>query len=509
MTAAALYLRSSKDRSDVSIDAQRRELLTLANSKQISVVAEYVDAVESGKTEHRPGFQNLLSDMKAPDRPWTALLVSDTSRLSRRRYVAQIFKHEAKKRGVEILYAKVPETDPITAVILEAVFEAMDEVHSLMSREKGLAGMAENVRQGYRAGGVAPSGYRLRRVETGAIRDGEPVHKSILELAPNAQQIARYLKLRATGQPRAKILRDLDLSLKANSAISIEWNALTYAGHTVWNRHDGQGAGRKFRPRADWLIQRDTHPPLISDAEAETILNQLQNSPLAEAVRKAKQGVSKYLLTGLLYTPEGQAWEGWRGQKYRLKPHGEQPGRYVDMSQMDEAITGQVLNDLHTPDLIRDLTQAAQRAAAAAEGDPAADLREEAQSITHQISRAMDMALQLADPGPALRKINELEGRRNSLQAEITRLEREQTQQAMLKTLTEERVAAVLSTLAADLDETPRAQWKNLLHTLIGKIVLDPKTLHCQIHYRVSAHQVQDDTLDLASPRGFEPLLSP
>ena len=88
----------------------------------------------------------------------------------------------------------------------------MDEVHSLMSREKGLAGMAENVRQGYRAGGVAPRGYRLRRVETGAIRDGEPVRKSVLELAPDAPQIARYLKLRATGQPRAKIIRDLSLS---------------------------------------------------------------------------------------------------------------------------------------------------------------------------------------------------------------------------------------------------------------------------------------------------------
>jgi hypothetical protein len=132
------------------------------------------------------------------------------------------------------------------------------------------------------------------------------------------------------------------------------------------------------------------------------------------------------------------------------------------MIPVDEAITRQVLHDLHTPDLIRDLTQAAQRAAVAAEVDPAADLREEVQAITHQISRAMDMALRLADPGPALRKTNELEGQRNSLQAEITRLEREQTQHTVLKTLTEERVAAVLSTLMADLGEAPRTQWKNL-----------------------------------------------
>lgn len=68
---AALYLRSSKDRSDVSIDAQRRELFALAHDKKLSIVAEYVDAVESAKTDQRPGFQSLLRDLKSADRPWS------------------------------------------------------------------------------------------------------------------------------------------------------------------------------------------------------------------------------------------------------------------------------------------------------------------------------------------------------------------------------------------------------------------------------------------------------
>ena len=509
MTAAALYLRSSKDRSDVSIDAQRRELLAIARDRQISVIAEYVDAVESAKTDQRPGFQALLQAIKAPERSWSILLVSDTSRLSRRRYVAQVFKHEARKRGIDILYAKVPETDPITAVILEAVFEAMDEVHSLMSREKGLAGMAENVRQGYRAGGIAPRGYQLLRIETGAVRDGEPVRKSVLDANADAPLVGRYLRLRASGKPRIQALRETGLCCSSTSAIAMEWNALTYAGHTVWNRHDGQGAGRKFRPRDEWIIQRDTHPALINDAEAEAILHQLQTSTLADAIRRAKQGISKYLLTGLLYTPSGQAWEGWRGIRYRLKPTGTQKGRYVDMTALDTAITNQILSDLRTPELVHDLTQAAQRAAAAAEGDPAAECRAEAIAITQQISRAMDMALQLDDPSPALRKINELESRRSGIQAEIERLEKEQTQYAMMKTLTTERVKKILESLATDLDETPRSNWKNLLHALVGKIVLDPATLHCQIHYRITAPQSSTETLKMASPRGFEPLLSP
>lgn len=147
MKSAALYLRSSKDRADVSISAQRNNLRSLAQSKGLSVVQEYEDVVESGKSMFRPGFQRLLRDIKDRNRGWTTLLILDTSRLSRQRFHAQAFKHEAQRHDVEIIYAKMPDLDPITAVIVESVFEAMDEVHSLMSKEKGLAGMAENTRQ--------------------------------------------------------------------------------------------------------------------------------------------------------------------------------------------------------------------------------------------------------------------------------------------------------------------------------------------------------------------------
>ena len=60
---AALYLRSSKDRSDVSIDAQRRELTKLAAERGYIVVVEYADVVESGKDDQRAGFQSLLKEL--------------------------------------------------------------------------------------------------------------------------------------------------------------------------------------------------------------------------------------------------------------------------------------------------------------------------------------------------------------------------------------------------------------------------------------------------------------
>ncbi len=82
------YLRSSKDRSDVSIDVQRRAMHELAVSRALSIVVEYAEAVESGKDEDQPAFQRLLNDMKNPARQWRTVLVLDTSRIARRRHLA-------------------------------------------------------------------------------------------------------------------------------------------------------------------------------------------------------------------------------------------------------------------------------------------------------------------------------------------------------------------------------------------------------------------------------------
>ena len=221
MANAAVYLRSSKDRHDVSIASQERELQKLAKSKDLQIVREYVDVVESAKNEFRPAFQELMRDVRSPARGWDTLLTLDTSRLSRRRYVSLGFKHDAKNNGVQIHYATMPEVDPITNVLLESVMEALDEYHSLVSREKGLAGMAENVRQGFRAGGRAPRGYELEHIETGAVRDGQPVTKSKLRPSDDARWVGTYLRRRATGEPRAHVRRDMGLTISVSTLVNL------------------------------------------------------------------------------------------------------------------------------------------------------------------------------------------------------------------------------------------------------------------------------------------------
>ena len=123
---AALYLRSSKDRSDVSIEAQRHELTRFAAEQGWSIVAEFVDVVESGKEENRPGLIALVDELKSRSRAWHAVIAFDTARIARRRFIAVNFEHECEQRGVRVLYKNMAGIDPETEVLILSVFQGMD-----------------------------------------------------------------------------------------------------------------------------------------------------------------------------------------------------------------------------------------------------------------------------------------------------------------------------------------------------------------------------------------------
>jgi len=482
MGRAAGYVRSSKDRADISLAAQSRELEKLAAARGLTIARTFEDAVRSGSNTDRSGFQELVAAIKDHARGWSILLVYDTSRIARGRFIAQAFKHEARRHGVEILYAKVPETDPVSAVILDAVFEAMDEVHSIMSREKGLAGMRENVRQGWRAGGRAPWGYRLEHETTGAIRQGRPVLKSRLALGEDAPQARQYLQARARGVPRAVIARQLGVRLAPSTLIGIEWNALVYAGHTVWNRHTAKvdrGAGRaKRRDREAWEIRRDTHPALITDAEAEALLAQLETSNVGAAVSRAKAGLSHYLLSGLLETGDGRRWVA-AGPNYRLKPAAGAPGRMVRARELEEAVLQRIRADFQEPDFAAEFA-AAVRAHAAA-GAPALSLQAEVARLRRQRERAARLAVR--DDGDMYVQVV------TDLGQQIAALEREASASAAEDQVREE-LARITPTRVREIFLGMESS--TALLQAVSRVVLEPD-LTCRIHYGLS----------VASPRRF------
>jgi hypothetical protein len=362
-----------------------------------------------------------------------------------------------------------------------------------MSREKGLAGMAENVRQGYRAGGRAPIGYKLEIIPTGAIRDGEPVTKSKLVPNDQAPKIAAYLKGRAEGQSGAKLIRSLGLDVSRNTMNGVEWNALTYAGHTVWNVHnettkDGYIGGTKRRPREEWVIQRNTHQALIEDAEAEEILAQLHRGR-----QKSYRTKADHLLTGILVTPEGAAWHGncdfYRTGKKNIKAE-----------RVDSAVLAHVSSDLQSEEFIKSLTENARKSAKLTDDDAeGADLRAEIKKLDSKINRLSDLLSETTAIGTLLQKIEEFANQRALLEDQLSKLEITRKQSKALGELKESDVQSMLSMVAENLPELDRESLKDILRSLIERITLDASSLACCIHYKIKLKTGNF----VASPGGF------
>jgi site-specific DNA recombinase len=512
---AALYLRSSKDRSDVSIDAQRRQLTELATAKRQIVVAEFTDTVVSGKDDDRRGFQALLRAIEQRDRGWEILMVLDTSRISRRMFISTAFENDCEKHGIAIVYKTLPDMEPAELLLFKTIMQGMDHYLSLKSKAKGLAGMAENIHQGWRAGGRAPRGYELEYHATGAIREGVPVMKSKLVPGPHAATMSAYLKGRAAGESRGQVLARLGLDWSAANLHGVEWQALTYAGHTVWNVHNernGEGyvGGEKRRPRADWKITRNTHPALITDDEAEAIFAQLER----QKTRRTRATDRPYLLTGLLTAPDGAPWHGeWDGKMdaalYRLGK-----GKKIAAHRVDGAVLARLREDLQSDIAIEQILCAMQNLVSTpVDGRAIAAAEKRLSSTVAKISRLVDL---LAEAEPAVasafqRSIAQYETERLALIEQLDDMRRAKANAAAAKKCTRldaQRLTRLLfDGLEATIQEGGIVGVKSAIADLVERIELDPLTNGCSIRYRIETPV--DTGLNLASPGGFEPPLPP
>lgn len=483
---AVLYLRSSKDRHDVSIEAQRHELGKLAADRGFRIVGEYVDTVESGKDDDRPGFQRLLGDLRARGRAWSAILILDTSRLARRLAAAVKFEEECRPLAVSVVYKSLPQAEEAERALIKAVLHGVDEWHSLVSKRKGLAGMRQNVQAGYRAGGRAPFGYRLEHHAMNAMRDGRPVMKSKLVPGPDAVKVQRYLKARAAGARRAGLVERLGLQKNKSSLVGVEWNALTYAGHTVWNVHAGE-PGTKRRPRAEWVIQRDTHEALITEAEALVLLERLE----AASVKRPRRTAGDYLFTGLLRTSEG---EPWYGEKFRYYRTGNS---YAQARDVEQTLLSKVASDLRSNAFSAALVRKA-RTSYGREFDAEIErLRGAEAALDGRISRYLEIAEKNDLAEPALRKVAELEKDRKAIAREVDQARRDASTAAAARAVREDQVSRMLDAMASDMARLDRDKLKDFLFTICERITLNPATLTARIHYKIPLARRDR----LASPR--------
>jgi len=166
---AALYLRVSTDQQTekYGLESQRTACRHYAQEQGYTIVAEYIEGegvrgVSGGNTE-RDALTRLLREAKQLPRPFTVLLVYDTSRLARDDFVwfGGWVEAELAKRDIDVEYARERfENDPtgqLTKQILRGLNTFQKQVTVIRSRE----GLVARLKQGRWSGGPPPLGYNV------------------------------------------------------------------------------------------------------------------------------------------------------------------------------------------------------------------------------------------------------------------------------------------------------------------------------------------------------------
>jgi len=136
---AVIYARySSSGQREESIEGQIRECTEYAERNGMTVVKVYEDKALTGRTDRRPGFQQMIKD--SDRHQFEAVICWKTDRFARNRYDAAIYKARLRKNGVRLCYARESIPEGAEGIILESIMEGYAEYYS--------ANLSENVKRG-------------------------------------------------------------------------------------------------------------------------------------------------------------------------------------------------------------------------------------------------------------------------------------------------------------------------------------------------------------------------
>lgn len=101
---AVIYARFSCDKQrDESIEDQIRVCNDYAKAHNIKIIGNYCDFAISGRTDHRPQFQQMIQD--AVEGTFDAVIIYKTDRFARNRWDSAIYKKQLADNNVRVVSA--------------------------------------------------------------------------------------------------------------------------------------------------------------------------------------------------------------------------------------------------------------------------------------------------------------------------------------------------------------------------------------------------------------------
>jgi len=291
---AAIYARVSSDRQDVdlSISAQLKALREYAARNGYTVVREFVDEAETGRSSMRPAFREMVSLARKLQKPFDIILVWKYSRFARSREDSIVYKAMLRKNGIQVVSINEAFDDTPTGRLLEAIIESLDEFYSDNLGEEVVRGMRESASRGFYLSGKPPYGYKKVRV-----RDGTKDRVRLELDAYQAKIVSSIFSEILNGKGLIEIAKALNTKGIASSngkgwgktGIRTILSNEVYMGTSIWGRRSRRG----LQP----IRVLNAYPAIVDRDTFEQVQNTLRNR--APVLIHPKRTASRFLLSGL------------------------------------------------------------------------------------------------------------------------------------------------------------------------------------------------------------------
>ena len=275
----AVYSRFSSDRqSPVSIEDQIRKCREYASRQGWTVLEGhiYADHAVTGTIAERAGLQRLVAAAEQKARAFDAILIDDTSRLTRKLADALNLYERLTFAGVRLVaVSQGVDSDSSQAEILFGVHGLIDSVYSRelgLKTHRGMQGCAlKALHTGGRVFGYRslrePDGVRLEIAESEA-----STVRRIFELYSGGyslKRIAHLLNAEGVKSPQPQKGR-VSRSWCVSSVRHVLRNR-RYVGQIIWNTKRKvrvPGTGKRVyrhRPESEWVITAAPHLRIVAD----------------------------------------------------------------------------------------------------------------------------------------------------------------------------------------------------------------------------------------------------
>lgn len=347
MQTGAAYVRvSTEDQLEFSPDSQIRKIREYAETQEIYLPEEniFLDEGISGRSaKKRPAFMEMIKAAKQKPRPFDVILVWKFSRFARNRQDSILYKSMLRKEcGIDVVSITEQLSGDPTAILIEALLEAMDEYYSVNLAQEVKRGMNEK----FSRGGVVsipPFGYKMGKE-----------HFEIDEV--NAPYVRMIYQAFLSGASLRQIAVDLNhMGVRTihgnpfeNRSVEYILSNPTYLGKL--RRKTEDLSGDRYYQSSNIRIVQGEHEAIIDEASYEQVQNRIKRMKRVCKMQGRSKG-SDFMLHGLVRCSHCQGTLIRTKQGRSLQCHRYAKGQCshshsINLQKINEVVLDQLETDM-------------------------------------------------------------------------------------------------------------------------------------------------------------------